>query len=538
MPETSTRPNFLVFITDQHRADHLGCYGNDIVQTPNIDGIASAGTRFEKFYVACPICMPNRATLMTGRMPSLHGVRQNGISLSFQEVAFTELMLNAGYRTALVGKSHLQGMSANPVEVGLPEPDPNKVQPPPDLAEAQRRRWSDGPYEQELKPTWNRDPGYEPATPFYGFEHLALAIGHADRVWGHYSRWLAERHPDPDSLRGPDNALPSNRDIKAPQAWRTAIPEELYPTSFIAEETINYLKGHANSHSDKPFMLQCSFGDPHHPFTPPGKYFDMYDPADVPLPDAYNHPRDKWPPQLAAMLAERDAGRANKTGQRAFGVTEEEVREAIALNYGSITMIDDAIGRVLTTLSETGLAENTVVIFTTDHGDFMGDHQLLLKAALHYQGLIRVPGILADPADRGAPETSDGFSGTIDLAGTILDRAGIQPFNGMQSKSLADIAHGRDGRDGIIVEESQRRGYMGFEPNFKARTLLHGDWRLTLYSDTGWGEIYNLKDDPNEFDNLWDDPGYAAQRAELLELMVREMMELSEMSPAATTHGP
>lgn len=532
------QPNFLLFITDQHRADHLGCYGNEIVQTPYIDSIAARGTRFDRFYVSCPICMPNRATLMTGRVPSLHGVRQNGISLSLHEVTFTELMRNAGYRTALIGKSHLQGMSANQPEVGLPVPDPEKIQPPPGLSEASRDRWSDGPYEQELKPTWANDPGYEPARPFYGFDHLSLAIGHSDRVWGHYSRWLAERHPDPDSLRGADNALPSNRKTVAPQAWRTAIPEELYPTSYIAEESINYLTDHAANNSDAPFMLQCSFGDPHHPFTPPGKYFDMYDPADVPAPDAFHHPQDKWPPQLAALLAERDEGRANKNGQRAFGATEEEVREAIALNYGSITMIDDAIGRVMATLAQTGLAENTVVIFTTDHGDFMGDHQLLLKAALHYQGLIRVPCILSDPDDKGAPASTDSFAGTIDIPGTILDRAGIQPFNGMQSKSLSDIAHGRDRRDAFIVEESQRRGYMGFEANFKARTMLRGDWRITLYSGTDWGEMYNLANDPNEFDNLWDDPAYSETRTELLEQLVREMMDLSDMSPAATTHGP
>ncbi|MGA0315640.1 MAG: sulfatase [Alphaproteobacteria bacterium] len=538
MNNNSAKPNFLIFITDQHRADHLGCYGNDIVQTPNIDSIANRGTRFDKFYVSCPICMPNRATLMTGRMPSLHGVRQNGISLSLQEVTFTELMLDAGYRTALVGKSHLQGMSATPVEVGLPKQDLNKIQPRHDLAEARRQRWSDGCYEQELKTTWGRNPDFEPITPFYGFEHLALAVGHSDRVWGHYSRWLEERYPNSDSLRGPANAIPSNRKIIAPQAWRTAVPEELYPTSFIAEETINYLSEHATSYPDKPFILQCSFGDPHHPFTPPGKYFDMYDPDEVPLPEAYNHPQKNWPPQLAAILQEREMGKANKNGQRAFGASEAEVRDAIALNYGSITMIDDAIGRVLAALEKNGLAQNTVIIFTTDHGDFMGDHQLLLKAALHYQGLIRVPCILSDPDEENAPISSTGYSGTIDLAGTILGRAGIQPFNGMQSKSLFDIARGKNSREAILIEESQRRGYMGFGNNFKARTLLHDDWRLTKYSNTGWGEIYNLKNDPNEFVNLWDEPDYASTKSDLLELMVNEIMNLSEMSPAANTHGP
>jgi arylsulfatase A-like enzyme len=532
----SDQPNFLLFITDQHRADHLGCYGNDIVRTPNIDSIAGRGTRFNRFYVSCPICMPNRATLMTGRMPSLHGVRQNGIPLSLQATTFTHLLRDAGYNTALVGKSHLQSISANKVEVGLPVPDPDKIQPADEYAEARRGLWDDGRYDQELAPTWKGEPGFEPATPFYGFDHLALALGHSDRVRGHYERWLEARHPNSDSLRGPDNAIPSNRTVVAPQAWRTAIPEELYPTTYVAEETISFLQSQTDS--DKPFFVQCSFPDPHHPFTPPGKYFDMYDPADIPLPEAFNHPREKLPPQVAALLAEREEGRANTGGQRAFGCSEEEVREAIALNYGSITMIDDVIGRVLATLEATGQADNTVVIFTTDHGDFMGDHKLLLKAAIHYQGVIRVPCIWSDPADSNRPAATDNLAGTIDLPTSILDRAGVARFNGMQGKNLPAIAAGTDAHEAMVIEESQRRGYMGFEANFRARTLIADKWRLTFYSDTDWGELYDLENDPLEFNNLWDDPAHALKRAELVEQLARRMMDLSDPSPLATGHGP
>ena len=121
------RPNFLFIITDQHRADHLGCYGNPIVRTPNIDALALRGTRFSRFYVACPICMPNRATLMTGRMPSLHGVRQNGTPLSVDATTFPELLSAAGYSTALVGKGHLQNISDREITMGLPRHDAARV---------------------------------------------------------------------------------------------------------------------------------------------------------------------------------------------------------------------------------------------------------------------------------------------------------------------------------------------------------------------------------------------------------------------------
>jgi arylsulfatase A-like enzyme len=118
------RPNFLLIITDQHRADHLGCYGNPVVKTPHIDAIAARGTRFEQFYVATPICMPNRATLMTGRLPSLHGSRHNGIPLSLDATTFVQALAAVGWKTGLMGKCHLQSMSANRPERGMPVVDP------------------------------------------------------------------------------------------------------------------------------------------------------------------------------------------------------------------------------------------------------------------------------------------------------------------------------------------------------------------------------------------------------------------------------
>lgn len=532
------RPNFLLFITDQHRADHLGCYGNTIVQTPNIDRLAARGTRFENFYVTCPICMPNRATLMTGRMPSLHGVRQNGIPLPLDAVTFTELLRHAGYRTALIGKSHLQNFSAAPLVHGMPEPDPAKLMPPASLREARRPAADNRLYDQEQPDTWRSEQGYEPTLPFYGFDEVAVAIGHGDQVTGHYDRWLRARHPDPDNLRGPDNALPANGDVWAPQAWRTRIPEALYPTSFVAAETVAFLERHAADGGDAPFFVQCSFPDPHHPFTPPGKYFDMYDPADVPAPAAYHHPKEKLPPHVATLHAARAAGGVNKSGYTVFACTEREARGAIALNYGMITMIDDAIGQVLGAIDRLGLGDNTVIVFTTDHGDFMGDHQLLLKGALHYRGLVRVPCIWMDPGVPSAPRHAPGLAGTLDLAPSFLDRAGINPFNGMQGKPLPDIASGGAAHDSLLIEEDQRRSYMGFPANFRARTLIADDWRLTLYSCTDWGELYNLGRDPLEFENLWDDPASRGVRDALMERLVRRMMALADASPLATGHGP
>ena len=271
------RPNFLFIITDQHRADHLGCYGNPIVRTPNIDRLADTGARFERFYVATPICMPNRATLMTGRMPSLHGARQNGIPLALTATTFVDILRAAGYDTALVGKCHLQSINGNRPTIGMPESDAALTPPPDHLREADNTLTQHGRYDQELPSTWEREPDFEPTLPYYGFSHVELAIGHGDKAVGHYGRWLRARHADPDSLRGAKNQLPGNH-YTAPQAWRTRVPEELYPTAYVAERTMKYLENYARTDQSRPFFIQCSFPDPHHPFTPPGRYWDMYDP--------------------------------------------------------------------------------------------------------------------------------------------------------------------------------------------------------------------------------------------------------------------
>ena len=238
------RPNFLFFITDQQRADYLACAGHPVLRTPNIDSIAGGGRRFDRFYVATPVCMPNRSTLMTGRMPSLHGVRSNGTALTLRANTFVDLMRTHGYRTALLGKSHLQNMTGMPAIVERPEAPEDHLPPPAPFMEAMRRSDEDGPVDAESPQGWRDDPGWDLHYPFYGFEHVDLCTEHGDKVGGHYWQWLKERHADPDSLRGPKNALP--HDYTMPQAWRTAVPEELYPTRYVADRTVDFLESHAS----------------------------------------------------------------------------------------------------------------------------------------------------------------------------------------------------------------------------------------------------------------------------------------------------
>ena len=220
----TTRPNFILYVTDQHRADFLGCYGHPVLKTPHIDAIAARGTAFDSFYVASPVCMPNRASLMTCRMPSSHGVTMNGIPLSRKNVTFVELLAAAGYTTALIGKSHLQTFTGVPPTTRLPPARDGYFRANGDLTEALRHELDTAIYKYEEPDFWS-GPQPRVPTPFYGFDHVELVTGHGDHIGGDYTAWLLERSPDAANLIGAENQLP--HDYTCPQAVRTAVPAEL-----------------------------------------------------------------------------------------------------------------------------------------------------------------------------------------------------------------------------------------------------------------------------------------------------------------------
>lgn len=196
MKTSPTSPNFLFIITDQQRADHLGAYGNRIVATPNLDRIAAHGWLADEMHVASPICMPNRASLLTGRYPSVHGVRHNGIPLSLRATTFVEVLRQAGYATALVGKAHIQGMTDD-----LPVWPLNRDTEAHPTLEA----FADEPgrYNQEKRGCWLAGEDFDVDRPFYGFEHVDLVDDHGDAVHGHYRHWLRKHHPEIEALIGP-----------------------------------------------------------------------------------------------------------------------------------------------------------------------------------------------------------------------------------------------------------------------------------------------------------------------------------------------
>ncbi len=545
------RPNFLLFITDQHRADHLGCAGDPVLATPHIDALAAQGLRFSQCHVATPICQPNRASLMTGRLPSAHGLQMNGRELSLGEWTFVEQLREAGWRTALAGKAHLQNITP------VPPPWPAAGQRLPQDA----RRPFPGRYGQEVGKRWDEDPSWELDLPYYGFERVALSIGHADEQQGHWRRWLRAQFPpgEADRLIGPDNAIPTPGLALGAlrQAWRTRVPEALYPTAWIAQQTCAMLAEFAQEKA--PFFLQCSFPDPHHPFTPPGRYWDLYRPDDMALPATFDAEGVDAPPALAWLREQRRANPQFKPGYGAFACTPQEAREALALNHGSLACIDDAVGRVMAQLHALGLADDTVVLFTADHGELLGRRGLMFKGGLHDDALTRVPFIWRDPAQvtrreagLARPATRAGADGaaasgstgrvvnalaqTTDIAATVLARAGLSPANGMHGRSLLPVINGEAEavREALLVEEESQRADFGMDRRVRMRTLRDHRHRLTFYDGQPGGELYDLQADPMELRNLWNDPGAKALRGEMMERLARAMLDAADTSPYPT----
>ncbi len=519
----STQPNFLFLITDQQRADWLGCYGHPVLKTPHIDALAAAGTRFDNFHVASPVCMPNRASLMTGRYPTVHGLRYNGCRLPLTANTFVESLAEAGYHTAAIGKSHLQPFTGLPPKGRSPEQLSG-------AAEAWKR--DPGDYANEEAERYQQNSRYRFPTPYYGYQHVDMVTTHGDRCGGHYHQWFKEQAPDWQSLHDDANQLAHN--YSCPQAYRTPIPEHLYPTAYVRDRAVDYLRSRRGN--EQPFFAFVSFPDPHHPFNPPGKYWDMYSPDDfdVSLPYA-SHKNPTQPMQWLHNNWKNELGQT--TPQSAMMLDEQQIKEAMALTAGMMAFVDDAVGDIITSLKDSGQWDNTVVCYNSDHGDYLGDFNMILKGALPFKSITRVPFIWSDPADRSESVTA-ALASTVDIAATILDRAGVDPYNGMQGRSFSSLVGGTKdvdqddiGREDLLIEYNDGGLRFGFEKPARVRALVTPDWRYTMYLDQDWGELYDLKNDPSETHNLWSDPSYFSVRADLSERLNHHLTAQMDESP-------
>ncbi len=488
----------LFITTDQQRYDTLGCNGGTIARTPVVDGLAAQGVRYERLHPQSVVCMPSRSTMLTGQHVSTHGVWMNGVPLPEDAPSVAEVLHDAGYRTAIIGKPHFE-----------PFLDPFA-------------RFAENSF--AMNGTFG---------PHRGFEHFESAT-HGAIGPLHYARWLLSNHPEAVGMFYPvlDSSLEVNAlgggDTGAPQAWVNNIPREWYHTDWVADRTIAWLDSLA---AEDDWFCWMSFPDPHHPWDPPKSEVGRIDWRDVPLPAGYIEDASERERVLDGKPRHWRAwydGRLVSNYEAPLSwvpatLTADQVREVNALNAVECELIDEAIGRVLASIRARGWDDDVDIVFTTDHGEFQGDFGLLFKGPYHVDALMRLPLIWRPaPSSRAAgdaPATVTRPVGHVDLAPTFCTIAGVAVPQWMEGKPLPvdDSDAFARGFERVLTEWDSDLFGIGVH----LRTITRDRFVCTTYQpgtshDGSEGELYDLTDDPLQRVNRWDDPAYATLRTDLV----------------------
>jgi arylsulfatase A-like enzyme len=433
------RPNILFVTADHLRYDTLGHTGDPVIQTPAIDRLAKEGVRFEQLFVQNPVCQPSRATMMTGRYPRHHGVRWNGNRLDENETTLVEFLKRQGYTTASIGKHHI---AQERFRAALDVVD----------AEAIRRNWREQP-----------DGDYTVHDP-NPFETYVRARGY-EYVTGY--------------------ALPDFR--KRLGAVPSDLPEDCHLDAYVGMKARQYLE---SADKSTPFFLWLGFYGPHHPYVPSGRFAHMYDPAHVPPFRRAEGDIAAKPPEYQLYIETPDHK------YRGFPSTSKQTfREMKAAYYGMVSQLDWQLGLTLDVLDARGLAENTIVVFTSDHGEFLGDHGIpakapfLLDCMLHVPCIVRAPGALEGAS---FPQLAE----SVDLFPTIARLTGLEPPEWVQGRDLCPSIRGQGSRDdapqtAIYAEAVDKR------------CIRSAEWKYIHYPGKPYGELYHLTEDPHELDNLY-----------------------------------
>jgi len=501
----SEKLNVLFIITDAQRADHMSCAGNSNVKTPNLDRLAKEGIRFTNHFCSNPICMPNRATLITGVHPNVHGVRSNGINLRPDIPTIIQTLNKRGWHTTAIGKIHHQ-------------------------------YWL-GPFKHKSRSAesltdWviNRDKGYPVGKnfplPYYGYEEVEVISGNGTVCAGHYTEWLEEKAPQIAEDMG--NRVQNYDNLFS--LFCDPIPAELYNTTWVTERTLTFLERYAKgTYGDKPFYLHCSFPDPHYPLYPPHKYQEMYKPEEIVLPANFNDIRNLYSHEYLGYHLK------NPPFKKAFlrESTEDEVRKITALTYAAISYVDYSIGQILASLEQLGYSKNTVVVFMSDHGDLMGDHGLLFKGPCPFNGVLQLPLIWKVPGMTKAGVISNSLVSSIDYPKTILNLLGIKERHHPPDMQGYDITpalmdSNEKVRDSILIENDEEVGIL----EARLRHLITEDYKLTIYENLpNFGDIYDRKKDQYELQNLWHDRSFRDKRFELVNRLLHENLKAQTKHP-------
>lgn len=455
-------PNILWLMDDQHKYNLLSCLGGPMGLTPHLDALAGDGVLFENAYTPSPVCGPARACLKTGRFPPAHGEIDNWVKLRNGTNAYLPALLRgAGYETAMAGKLHLSPQGA---DYGF------------------EKSWiSDAPYS------------------VYAQEDKT-----SDYIAWLRKRFFARRGVDPVKLFDADE-LCYDTDLRRFMMGSGFRIKEEHDISWTTQRTVDFLRTRDRT---RPFFFYASFFGPHQPYLAPAPYASFCSPDEIRLPASYDDARRPRGPVFE--------GNARETAEHiGKSLTREDAKALIAANYGQIHMLDEAIGTILAELRQAGLYENTWIVFTSDHGDHLGEHGLFFKGQM-YDSCAKVPLILKPAGNFAACRCQQTVS-TIDLYATLLDAADAAPAVPDQegeSRSLMPLLRGRcaawpDSAYSIIGRDPNRALCMLRRKDFKIMRLAKGGKNDAVY------EMYDLAHDPQERADLFGNPDFARRQAEL-----------------------
>ena len=480
----SDRPNILLITSDQQHFSTLGSV-NSLILTPALDRLCNEGTRFDRAYCPNPVCSPTRATIITGQYPSAHGCWTIGVKLPEDVPTVGQHLSNAGYSTSLLGKAHFQPLATQPGSESL-----------------------------ECQPTlrdldfWRQFHG-----PWYGFDHIEIARNHADEAHAgqHYGIWMEENGlPD---WKDHFQEWPPNRDVpRRKHKW--SLPEEFHYSRWTALRTIAAID--AAVEEGKPFFSWASFHDPHPPYLVSEPWDTMYDPADMQPGHVTPGEHENNPPIIQLTQQENPDFSPWKEEYGSHGCNrhahnEDELKKNMAVYYGMVSLMDKYIGQILDHLDAKGLADNTIVVFSTDHGHYLGQHGLTAKGPFHYEDGIRIPYIVRHPGHVPAGAVNNTMQSLVDLSPTFMAAAGLDIPGEMQGvDQMSAWRSSEPARNHIICENRH-------QPNvLNLRTYVDDRYKITLYKNHYFGDLYDLHEDPGEVNNLWNDPAAGSLKSELL----------------------
>ncbi|MEM1026906.1 MAG: sulfatase-like hydrolase/transferase [Planctomycetota bacterium] len=444
------RPNTLLIYTDQWRGDALGCAGHPDVQTPCLDQLAERGVRFANHFVQNPVCMPSRVSTLSGQYPSNLGILKMAVPVRESLPCVQHLLQRAGYATANIGKLHF-----------LPHSNRDHRDPHPPYGFDQLEVADEpGPYDDAYRSFIRRT---QP-------DQLDASSAH---VYPPMAKVFREETGFDDGVKHPDTWEP----------WTTAAfsgKDEATYSAFVGQRTIETLGQYADS--GQSFFCISSFYSPHSPLVAPQKFLDLYDPDTFTLPE--------FPPEFnERRIAE--------------GLDDVTIRQAMHGYFAMISEVDHWIGRILAQLEATGLLEQTLIVFTSDHGEFLGEHGRWGKWYPAPDCVSRVPLIISGPGV--SPGVCDSIVEAVDLVPTVLERSGVAQPAFMDGCSLVPALRGDGflGKPGALIEDAMPGfAWRGWRTHTH-RYLLHEDGRELLFDlRAEFGEYRDVSADPAQRDAL------------------------------------